>query len=178
MIVSATDATDAKAIAASHFTGDSPWSDATTTELTETDVTGVGSLTEWRFRIIVQTPIVKVFNLTAAGASQDTLDEIGTALATLINLDAEISGAAYNTTTQVLIVAEGTEVDDLGDMVMTCEVFPPLVQNAQGEQTNHDVAIPGFVASISDEGSSTDNLEVTFAADTLLVPTVWVTGKS
>lgn len=178
MIVSATDAADAKAIASSHQTGDSTWSDATATELTETAVTGTGALTGWRFKIVVQTTTPKVFELTAAGASQDTLDEVGAALATLINLDADISGAAYNSTTQVLIVAEGSGTDDLGDMVMTCEVFPPLVENAQGEQTNQDVAIPGFVAGITDEGNATDNLEVEFAADTLLVPKVWVAGKS
>jgi len=178
MIVSATDGDDAKAMAASHFTGDSPWSDATATELTEINVNTATALTGWRFKIVVQTTVPKVFELTATGASQDTLDEIGAALATLINLDADISGAAYNSTTQALTVAAGSGADDLGDKICTCEVFPPLVQNAQGEQTNSDVAIPGFVASITDEGNATDDLTVTFAADTLLVPKVWVAGKS
>jgi hypothetical protein len=178
MIVSATDATDAKAIATANQTGDSTWADATATELTEINVNTATALTGWRFKIIVFTATPKVFELTAAGASQDTLDEIGAALATLINLDADISGAAYTAATQTLIVADGGGVDDLGDMAMTVEVFPPVVQNAQGEQINQNVAIPGFVASITDEGNATDDLVVEFAADTLLVPTVWVTGKS
>jgi hypothetical protein len=174
MVVSATDATDAKAAAAAKYTGDSVWSDATATLLADTAVTATGALTGWRFKITIGTPTPKVFLLTAAGASQDTLDEIGTALATLINLDADIAGAAYNTTPQALKVAETT--DALGDMAVTAEVFPPI-ESDSGGQTNSDVPIPGFIASITDEGAKGDALVVTFAADTLIVPTVKFAGK-
>jgi len=172
MIVSATTAADAKAAAAAKYGGDSGgWATANTTELTEKAVTATGALTGWRFRIVIYTATPKVFELTAAGASQDTLDEIGAALATLINTDADIADAAYTAATQTLTVAAGSGGSNLGDMAVTAEVFPPEESDAGGI-TNSKVAIPGFIASITDEGDATDDLEVVFGADTLLVPTV------
>lgn len=177
MVVSATTAADAKAIAASQFAGDSGgWATATATELTETAVTAVGALTGWKFKIVIYTATPKVFELTAAGASQDTLDEIGAALATLLNTDADISGAAYTGATQTLVIAAGAGTDDLGDMAVTVEVTPPVVTD-QGGQVNDPQHIPGFVASIQDEGNATDDLNVVFGADTLLVPTVKTVAK-
>lgn len=170
MVVSATDAADARAIAASQYGGDSGgWATATATELTDTAVTATGALTGWQFEITIFHAVPKVFTLVAAGAGQDTLDEIGTALAVLCNADDDIANAGYTAGTQALIVAG--VADGLGDLVVTCTV-KPVVVTAAGGQVNDPKNIPGFVASITDEGISGADLVVTFAEDTLLVPAV------
>lgn len=170
MIVSAGSTTDAKAIAAAKYDGDSAWSDATATLLSEVAANAASALTDWTFEIIIFTATPKKFTLTCAGASQDTLDEVGAALATLINLDADIAGAAYNATTQVLTIAETT--DGLGDMAVTVKVYPPTATYPGAEP------ITGFVSSITDEGAAGDALSCTFAADTFVVPRVFSVLKS
>lgn len=170
MIVSATDSADALSMAASKYGGDSGgWATATATLMSDVAVTATGALIGWKFKIVVYTATPKEFELTGAATSLDTLDEIGAALAVIINLDADIAGAAYNSTTQALTVAETT--DGLGDMAVTCVVTPPVV-TGPGGQANDPQSIAGFVASITDEGASGAALTVTFAADTLIVPAV------
>lgn len=176
MVVSAEDATDAKAIAASRYGGDSAWSDATVTELTEVTAATANAFVDWVFTLIIFTATPKTFTFTGTAAN-DTLDEVAAQLVILLNADADIAGAAYNATTQVLTVAAGTGVDDLGDMALTISITPPAVSDSGG-QTNAPQNIAGLVSSTTDEGVSTDDLEVTFNADTTIVPAVKAVHKT
>lgn len=178
MVVSADDATDAKAIAKTHLTGDASdaaWQAATVTALADVDVADADALNGWTFRVLVEDPsdnsVVADVTVTGVTTSLDTLDEIGTALATGLNLSA-IDNAGYVGATQTLTVATGGGGDDLGDHRVTVEVKPPVVVDANGNQTNDPQHIASFVASVTDEGLSTDALTVVFDADTKIVPTV------
>lgn len=171
MIVVATAAADAKAIAASQFGGDSGgWATATATELTETDVNTASKLTGWIFKIVMHKSgeTTKEFSLTGAA---HTLDEAGTALAALLNADDDIAGAGYTTATQALIVALGGGNDDLGDWAVTFTAKPPAVDGSGG-QINDPKHCPGLGVVTTDEGAASANLLITLGADTLKVPTV------
>jgi hypothetical protein len=61
--------------------------------------------------------------------------------------------------------------DNLGDQHVAVYVFPPVVSDLGG-QTNQDVHHTVFVASQVHQGAVGAALTVTFAADTLVVPTV------
>lgn len=184
MVVSAASAADAKAFCHSQYGGDGgDWSNATVTTLADVASNADDALVGWRFHISVTSPAgALVADVTFVGdADDDTIDTIGAELATLLNATASIANAAYVTATQVLTIASGAGGDDLGDHTVVVEVFPPIINDAGGERENEDVAIPGFIASGPvHEQTATDPLSVTFAADTLVRPTLYrrVLGKT
>lgn len=147
MIVQAASATQAKEMAQAKFDGDgSTWTGATATELASTaDFEG------WKFDISLYTSTPKHFTYTGTSAN-DTIDEIGAALVTLINADADIANAAYNTTSNTLTVA-GT-ADGLGDKELIVKITPP----------SGTAPIASLVGTITD-GGATD------AAVSVILPT-------
>jgi hypothetical protein len=174
MVVSATDAAGAKLAAAAKASGDSSWDSATVTALTDLAVNGANALVGYRFRIVVSTPATGavVADVTVTGdATNDTLDEIGTALAVALNATAPISNAGYTAGTQVLIVATGIG-DVLGDKHVKVYVLPPIVTEPGGQLSQDTDHSSVFVASQVHQGAAGADLSVTFAADTLVVPTV------
>jgi hypothetical protein len=173
MVVSATDSAGALLAAAAQAGGDSTWSAATATQLADVAVTGANALVGWRFRVVVSTPTTGavVADVTVTGdGTNDTLDEIGTALAVALNATAPIAAASYTGATQILLVAAGAS-DALGDKHVKVYVLPPVV-NVPGGQYNQDVDHTVFVASQVHQGAPSADLTVTFAADTLIVPRV------
>lgn len=171
MIVVATAAPDARAIAASQYGGDSGgWATATATELTETDVNTASKLTGWIFKVVMHKAGETTKEFTLTGAAH-TLDEVGTALAVLFNADGDIANAGYTTATQALIVAAGSAADDLGDWTVTFTAVPPAVSDSGG-QVNKPTHCPGLGVVTTHEGASSADLLITLGADTLKVPTV------
>jgi len=172
LIVSAADATNAKEICKAYWDGDSSpaWDAATATLCADVAASADDALVGWRFRIVVTSPagaIVADVEKTA-DATDDNIDEIGTALATLLNATASIANAAYVTATQVLTIATGSGGDDLGDHTVDIYIRPPAT-NDGADNCN----VPGFIASgPTHEGAATDPLNVTFAADSYVVPTI------
>lgn len=100
---------------------------------------------------------VKVGDLSAVSATGDwtnnTVDAIAALLVTALNAKAEISAAAYNSSTNVLTAAG--VADELGDQVLTVTVTD-LAGNVRAD----------MVGTITDQGADTDALTVAFAADT------------
>lgn len=160
MIVFANSTTQAKEVAAAKFNGDAAaWGSATVTDLDNTaDWEG------WTIQIVISTATPKVFTYTST-STNDTIDEIAAALVTLINADADIAGAAYNSTTQVLKVAETT--DGLGDKQLNVSFTPPGGLDP----------IASLVGVIVDGGASSDALTVTLPADALVPPKVLAYGN-
>ena len=151
MIVFAEDAADAKAFAKAQFTGDSnaAWDGATVTE-----IAAAADLEGFRLRIVIADadPVVDV---TVTGASSATVDAIGALMETALNATSGISGAAYTAGTNTLVIAAGSGTDDLGDLTVTVEFLAPsTVAGADA------APIPGFVGTITDGGSATDDLSV------------------
>lgn len=155
MVVYAADATDAKAICKAYYTGDSPamWAAATATA-----IAAGADLEGWRLHIVVAGTV----DVTVTGAASATVDSIGALAVTALNATAAIAGAAYNSSTNVLTIAETT--DALGDLAVTAELLPPT------SWADASVAIPSFVTTVVDEGAEADALKCTLVAST--VPTV------
>lgn len=168
LIVSASSAADAKAIAKSYFTGDgaAAWDNATVTTLADVAQNADDALVGWRLRVAIldHDPVIDV---TVTGdATDDDIDALAAAMVTALNATS-IDNASYNSTSQVLTVATGSGGDDIGDKTVTVEVLPPT-------SFEDPIAIPGFVSSVTDGGVATDALSVTFAGDTLVRPTVFL----
>ena len=183
MIASAETGNDARNICKSQFTGfasDAAWESAVVTQLTDTAANAANALVDWVFRILVENPSDNslIADVSVTGdATNDTLDEIGTALATALNGTASIANAAYTAGTQELIVAAGVG-DALGNMRVTVEVTPPVVTDSNNVQTNDPKHIAGFIGSVVDEGLSNANLTVIFAGDAVVVPQVLATVQT
>jgi len=160
MIVSAADATDALAICQAKFGGDSSWADATFTAIADVTQATANGLVGWTVTVKVNTTVPISVSYTGT-ATNDTIDEIGAALVTLLNATA-IDGAAYSA--NVLKVAETT--DGIGDKTVTVTFTPPAATYPEA------VHIPGMVGTIVHEGVSGAALTVAFKADTYVVPTV------
>jgi hypothetical protein len=69
-----------------------------------------------------------------------------------------VAGAAYDTGTNILIIAEGSGTDDLGDRTVSVTVTPP---NCVGP-------LASLVSTVVDEGVSTDDLTVVLVAPTAI----------
>lgn len=178
MIVSAADSANALIAANSRYGGDPDWATATVTTLADVASNAANALVGWTFRCIVTTTAtgVIVADVTVTGdATNDTLDEIGTLLATGLNATS-INNASYTAASQVLIVATGAG-DVLGDRHVRMEIFPPAVTQPGG-QMNKPVHHSGFVAGIVHQGAAGADLSVTFQADTFVVPRVLATLAS
>jgi hypothetical protein len=171
LIVSAADATNAKRIcrAYSSAAGDAvAWDSATATALADVACNATGALLAWTFNIVVSdTAGAEVANVTVTGAgSDDTIDEIAALLVTALNATASIAGAAYNSTSQVLTIAETT--DGIGDHTVVLTFRPPSTN--LGYLNCH---VPGLIAAgPTHEGASGAALAMTFAADAYVRPTV------
>lgn len=154
-VVVAETAADAKAALRS-LHGDVVWSQAVATELA-----AAADLEGWKLRIEVIDPTEGVkADITVTGVASATVDSIAALAVTALN-DTSINGAAYNSTTNVLKVAETT--DALGDNEVNVWFYPP------GEQV---ASVPGFIGTITHKGSGSAALTVALAADTYTVPKI------
>lgn len=156
IIVYAADATDAKAVASAHYAGSpaAQWTGGSATLI------AVGAdLENWRFRVVIEGAAV---DCTVTGAAAATVDTIGDLMVTALNATAAIAGAAYDSGTNVLTIAETT--DGLGDLQVQARIMPPATWG------NPNVAIASFVTTIVDGGASGDALKCTLVAST--IPTV------
>jgi len=167
MVVFATDAAQAKEIAASKYDSDGAcWASATVTAIAaDADFEG------WTFQIVIGggcgTGNDEPATFTYVGtAANNTIDEIAAQLVILLNAHADIAGAAYNTTTQVLTIAETT--DGLGDQTVEVTITPP----------DGKADIASLVSTIVDGGAAADALKVTLPADAAVIPIVALTAKS
>jgi hypothetical protein len=161
LVVQANSEAQAKEAAAAHYDGDGAiWSTATVTELASTD-----DWEGWTFRVSICTTVPKVFTYVGTAAN-DTIDEIAAQLVILLNADADIAGAAYNTTTQTLKIAETT--DALGDKKCIVEIIPPSGYSS----------VDSLVGTLTDEGASGDALTVVLPADNVVPPKVLAAAKS
>jgi hypothetical protein len=166
MCVFAADGTAALEMAAAALDGDGGiWSEATATAIAaDADFNG------WTFKIGILDGTGaggdEAAHVTVVGdATDNTIDEIGAALVTALNAVTGIAGAAYNSTTQVLKVAETT--DSLGDQSITVEIIPP----------GGFSSIASLVGTIVHEGSSGDLLSVVLPADAAVIPMAYATLK-
>jgi hypothetical protein len=174
MIIRANSTAEAKAFAKAvlGFDVDAPWAGATVTAIA--DPTDWADPTIWGFRVIISNPTtgaeverVEVYS----DSSNDTIDEIAALLVTALNATASIAGAAYNTGTQVLTIAETT--DTLGDMRVDLFSWPVI----SGQEERKDLLIGTFFGAITDEGMSSAALSVTLGADALVPPMIYRTYK-
>lgn len=165
LIVAAETAADAKAFAKSHFNGDAAWDDATTTAIAAGTLDDSAAMLGWRFVINVSgaAGLSAEAEVEVTGAGTDDLDAVAAKLVTALNATADIANAAYSAPN--LTVATGSGGDDLGDGTVIVKVFPPSGDTG--------VDLSGIlVASITDEGVSTDALTVALVADTETLPKV------
>lgn len=157
VVVTAASETIAKQMAAAQFDGDgNAWTED------DAEVTAVAAAADWAgwtFRVTILSDTPKEFEVIA-DATTNTMDEVGAALVTALNADADIAGAAYDSTTQTLTVAETT--DGLGDQLLQVEVIPP----------GGFSSIAGLLGTITDGGASGDALSVVLPADAAVVPAV------
>jgi len=164
LAVMAADATGAKAIANSYTAKDRPGArnNATVTEIAATSTDLIG----YAFRFVLSQPDGDVVvDVTVTGdATNNTIDEIAALAVTALNATTPIAGAAYNSTTQVLKVAETT--DSLGDHQLIVEV-----RDANGNLIP-GVTAAGLVGTIVDGGASGDAVTVTLKADADVTPVV------
>jgi len=161
LIVYAADATDAKAICRARFSGDSNamWAAATATA-----IAAGADLEGWRLRIALLDAATPV-DITVTGAASATVDSLGALAVTALNALATIAGAAYNSSTNVLTVAETT--DNLGAATLTAQLLPPAT-SAWG---NSDTPIPSFISTVIDTGSASDAVSCVLVASS--VPAVY-----
>lgn len=155
VVVYAGSTTDAKAMAKASMGADvnSLWDLAVVTEIAAaTNILG------FKFSVKETLPngvVNKDVSITATGAGQDTIDEIGAALASAL-------GGSYNSTTQVVQLAASGR----GDSSLEVSVYPPTT-------TGQDAPIPGFIAAIAHRGASSDPLSFTLADDAFVVPALY-----
>lgn len=167
MVVFAADASTAKKMAQARYTGDSDavWNGATVTE-----IVAAANWIGWVFSWELIAPNGTVFSsgsLTATGAGQDTMDEIGAALATAINATG-IDNAAYNGTSNTLTVAGAA--DNKGDHRLIFTIKPPAAQNLG------DVNISDLVGTITHQGAAGAAVTVVLPADAAVIPQVFARG--
>lgn len=159
MLIEADTAAEAKELAAAQDLGDAPWTDADTTA-TDVDTLTASDFEGWSYRVRVRPPSSSakdVADVTVLGVASDTVDLIGTALATALNLDPSIAAASYSTPT--LTVAETT--DGLGDQAVEVIVTP----------VGAKASMPSMVGAITDRGASGAALTVALTVPAI-VPTL------
>lgn len=158
-LVFAEDAADARAVLKALYSDDldASWANATVEA-----VSPGANMVGWTLRVQITTPELAVLvdkEVVGAGAN-DTMDEIAALMVTALNATA-INGAAYNSGTQVLTAAAGS--DNIGDHYLRVWFYPP------GEVRK---TIAGFVGTITNRGSANAALTVALAADAYSVPAV------
>jgi len=171
VIVVAEDAADARAMAA--FASGVDVAEWSTAQATVTTLAVAADMEGWQLRATISTPAgATSFDGTYVGIAADVLDDMGDGIAALLNVPFT---ASYTGATQTLILATGTGTDDLGDNIVQVGLFPP---GAPTKMTGEISGVPGFVSTVTDEGITTADLTVVFAADAHLVPSVPVLLKS
>lgn len=159
-VVFAADAAGAREAVAARYGGDvnSAWNDSNLAEVTE--LVADADLEDWTFKITLYdtTNRLPAEEVSVTGGAADALDDIGAALVTALNALDDIAGAAYDTATNVLTVAETT--DGIGDWTFVAEAIPPW-----GE-----TSIDSLFSSQTDGGASGDALTLTFVADGPTLP--------
>jgi len=159
MCVFAEDGPDAIAAAGGQNDGDGAWSGATATEIAVgTDLTPVvdaqGITRNFVLDILIAGPdTTAAFKHTAAAA--ESYADVFAAMVVLLNLHADIAGAAFGG--NVLTVAETT--DTLGDHTVTAAF------------SFGGVAIPSFLSTVTDGGADSAALSIATNA-TVEIPQV------
>jgi len=142
------------------------WDAATVTTLAQpSDLTGF----RLRVTIFATTPIV----VTVTAGAAETIDDMGTAMATALNALSSIAGASYNTSTNLLTVAD--EDDELSANLIAVEMLPPI---GDATYTNFNVPIPSFVTSVTGRGGSNEVQTLTIAAATAGTYTITYAGQT
>ena len=161
-IVVAEASADAKALMESLHGDTVRWANATYTEF------GAGAdLAGWSLRVQVLHPTdtagaaVTVTDVTVTGAAAATVDSIAALAVIALNAAGPMASASYNSSTNILTVAETT--DGLGDQRVVASFTPPGTESK---------SIPGFLGAITHEGASGAALKVALAADTYTVPSL------
>ena len=156
-VVFAADAAAAKEICQSMIAGaNAAWS----SDVTVTEIVADADWNGWVFTIGITGGTVNATVTYTGDATTNLIDEMGAKLVIECNAVTGIAGSAYNTTTQVLKVAETT--DGIGDHAIVVSITPPGGDSSVGE----------LVGTIVDEGSSGDLLSVILPADAAVIPIV------
>lgn len=162
MVVHAADATQAKQMASAQYEGgDASWSGATVTEIAAQSLT---SLVGWQFFVGVYKAEEDDIEITYTAIANDSIDDVGAALVTALNAT-EIDGAAYDSTTQVLTIADAMD-DAMGDRAVIVRIAPP------GKNV-HRSFIAQLVGTVTDEGMAAADLSVVLPADAAAFPLVY-----
>lgn len=160
-VVYAADEADAKALLKALYSDDldASWANASAVAINAgTDLNG------WTLRVQVITPegvVLADVNATGDGTN-NTMDEIAALIVTALNATDDIAGAAYNSSTNTLKVAETT--DNIGDHRVIVFFYPP------GQTTQVKKDFPGLVGTITDEGNANAALTVVLGADAYSLP--------
>jgi hypothetical protein len=127
MIIEADSLAIAKVLAGVQFDGDSPWADGAEIVTASADFEG------WSFRVrvgnspdgyVADGPL-PVVDVEYIGVASDTADLVGAELKDLLNAtDPIITSADYNTSTNVLLIADGA-TDALGKRTIEVIITPP-----------------------------------------------------
>lgn len=156
VVVYANDATDAKAMAKAAMGADA---NALWDQATATAIAAASNALGFRFTVKETYPngvVGRTADITATGAGQDTIDEIGAALATALG-----GGAAYDTSSNVLTLT--ASANGAGDRTIEVACYPPTT-------VGQDAPIPGFFGTITHRGASSAALSVALCADAFVVP--------
>ena len=168
MAVFAADATAAKEVCKAYYDGiGTAWNSASATV---TEIVQDADFNGWTVNVSIlggfggsSTDPVTVS--VVGDGTTNTIDEIGAALVVLLTAVDGIVGSAYNSTTQVLTVAETT--DGLGDQTLLIEYIPP------GGYSSVD----SLIGTTVDGGAAGALLSTTLPADAAVIPIVSVAFK-
>lgn len=125
-------------------------------------VTAIGAPTDYagfRFTVKETYPSGSVgrtadITMDATGGTNDTIDKMGTALATALG-----GGAAYTTSTQVLLLSASGK----GDNSLEVNVYPPVA-------VGQTFGIPGFLGAFVHNGANGSALSFALCADNFAAP--------
>ena len=164
----AADATAAKQVAAAYF--DSEGALWTSSDSTVTEIIADADFDGWTFKVRVCGGLGagqdEPGEVVVVGDSTDnTIDEIAALIVTGLNALTGIAAASYNSTSNVLTVAETT--DGLGDQKVEVDIIPP----------NGYSSVAALVGTITDEGSAGAALTVQLPTDAAVIPLVAATLK-
>ena len=120
----------------------------------------------WTFALDVIGGAAPISVSVTGTATDNTIDEVAALLVTALNADAEIAGASYNGTTNVLTVAETT--DAIGDRTLEVTITPPGGYSG----------IAALVGTIVDGGASGDAITLALPADAAVIPQVMFTRNN
>ena len=169
VLVNAATAADARAVAKNVQLGSgytaAMWDAATVTELA-----APADLTGFRLRV---TLLGEGIDVTVTAGEGDTIDDMGTAMASALNALAAIAGAAYDTDTNLLTIA--AEDDELATSTALVQFLPPLADAIYGDPS---VPIPSFVTGITAPGGTNEIQTITIEDATYGTFTITYAGQT